>query len=67
VKRHPFDDPTFKIYRKRRIIELLDIDQSTWWRWRKEGRVPPPAFRQGRIEGWSPDQLRKLFEGRGDV
>jgi hypothetical protein len=56
------DSPSaFRIYRKRCILQLLDIDQSTWWRWRQQGRVPPPAFKVGKIEGWTADQLRALF------
>jgi hypothetical protein len=57
-----FSESPFKVYRKKRLIELLDIDQSTWWRWRKEGRVPEPAFRHGRVEGWTHRQIEPLFE-----
>jgi hypothetical protein len=60
-----FASSPFRIYRKKRLIELLDIDQSTWWRWRRDGRIPEPDFCQGAIEGWSEKQVAAMFKQRG--
>jgi hypothetical protein len=60
-----FASSPYRIFRKKRLIELFDIDQSTWWRWRREGRIPEPAFCNGAIEGWSEAQVKLMFKQRG--
>lgn len=57
-----FKSSPLKIYRPNRVCELLDIDVTTLWRWRKEGLLPEPAFKLGRIEGWTEQQLAALFK-----
>ena len=54
----------YKIYRPKRLCELLDIDSSTLWLWRKRGIVPEPAFRAGKISRWTEEQVAALFKQR---
>jgi predicted DNA-binding transcriptional regulator AlpA len=57
-----FEKSPYRIYRKKRLCELLDIDNSTLWRWRRQGILPEPAFKAGGIEGWSEEQVASLFK-----
>jgi predicted DNA-binding transcriptional regulator AlpA len=45
-----------KFIRVSRLARLLDVDQSTLWRWRRDGVLPPPV-RIGGIVGWPEHQL----------
>ncbi len=51
-----------KVYRVKRIAELFDVHESTIWLWRKNGILPEPKFKAGKIEGWTHDQLLGLFK-----
>jgi hypothetical protein len=66
-----FKSNRFKIYRVKRLSELLDVNGSTIWRWRRNGTLPEPAFKQGNIQGWTEQQLEPLFKqfglGGGDA
>jgi DNA-binding transcriptional MerR regulator len=48
-------------YRTHRLAELLDVNPSTIWKWRKRGILPPP-IRIGSIDIWTEAQLEALFK-----
>jgi hypothetical protein len=57
-----------QIFRPKRLAELFDIDESTVALWRRQGVLPEPAFKCGKIVGWTADQLAALFKTeQGDV
>jgi predicted DNA-binding transcriptional regulator AlpA len=53
----------FTIFRPQRLAELLDVDRSSIWRWRRNGTLPPPVEIAG-IKGWTYSQIEHLFAQR---
>ena len=53
----------FTIFRPQRLSELLDVDRSSIWRWRKSGVLPPPVEIAG-IRGWTFAQIEHLLAQR---
>src|SRR5262245_57397480 len=45
-----------RLYRPTTVCELLSIDPSTLWRWRRDGLIEQP-IRVGTIIGWTNEQL----------
>lgn len=54
------DAHPYRLYRPSRLAELLDVHESTIWRWRQRGILPPPV-EIGGIRGWTDEMLRFLF------
>jgi predicted DNA-binding transcriptional regulator AlpA len=53
----------FTIFRPQRLSELLDVDRSTVWRWRRDGTLPEP-IEIGSIRGWTFAQIEHLLAQR---
>ena len=49
-----------KFIRVHRLARLLGVDQSTIWRWRRDGILPEP-IKIGGIVGWPENQLLDLL------
>lgn len=66
--RPPFDPDAhpLRLYRPRRLAHLLDVDESTVWRWRKSGVLPPPV-EIGGVRGWTEAQLQAVFARRREA
>ena len=61
VPAHPHDPDALRLYRPSRLAALFDVDQSTIWRWRKDGTLPP--FTQvGGISGLTEEQVAEVIE-----
>jgi predicted DNA-binding transcriptional regulator AlpA len=52
-----------RLYRTHRLAELLDVNPSTIWKWRKTGVLPEPVH-IGSVHGWTESQLEELFAKR---
>jgi hypothetical protein len=50
-----------QVYRPHRVAQLFDVDESTVLAWRKDGVLPEPAVRIGRVFGWTHAQISALF------
>jgi predicted DNA-binding transcriptional regulator AlpA len=50
----------FTIYRTQRLAELLDVDRSCIWRWRRDGVLPEPV-EIGGVKGWTFAQIEHLI------
>lgn len=49
-----------RLIRTNRLAKLLDVDQSTIWRWRQTGVLPEP-IQIGGVRGWLQPQLEELL------
>jgi predicted DNA-binding transcriptional regulator AlpA len=56
-----FADHSLRLYRPTRLAALLDVNESTIWRWRRDGRLPEPVTVAG-ITGWTHDQIAALLK-----
>jgi predicted DNA-binding transcriptional regulator AlpA len=54
----------YRLYRVRRLAELLDVDRATIWRWRLAGVLPEPV-QVGGVKGWTEAQVAHVLEQRG--
>jgi hypothetical protein len=52
-----------RLYRAGRLAELFDVNDSTIWRWRKNGVLPKFA-KVGGIEGLTEVEVARLLEQR---
>jgi predicted DNA-binding transcriptional regulator AlpA len=59
--RHAISDNPLRLYRPSRLAALLDTDETTIWRWARDGVLPPPVQVAG-IKGWTHEMIRKLLE-----
>ena len=57
------DSHPLRLIRPSRLAELLDVNPSTIWRWRKAGILPPPS-RVGGVEGWTEPVIQELLDQR---
>ena len=53
----------FRIYRTNRLADLFSVDESTIWRWRRDG-ILPEFTKIGGIEGLTGDQVADLLKVR---
>jgi len=63
-RRPPFDPDGY--YRARQILEPegpVNVSPSTWWRWTREGRVPPPLRLGAGLTVWRGADLNTLRRG----
>jgi predicted DNA-binding transcriptional regulator AlpA len=56
-----FADHSLRLYRPTRLAALLDVNESTIWRWRRDGRLPEPVTVAG-VTGWTHDQIAALLK-----
>jgi len=54
-------DHPLRLYRPTRLAALLDVNEATIWRWRKQGRLPEPVTVAG-VTGWTHDQIASLLK-----
>lgn len=54
-------DHPLRLYRPTRLAALLDVNEATIWRWRKQGRLPKPVTVAG-VTGWTHDQIASLLK-----
>lgn len=64
--RGPPQSSPHRLYRPKRLAELLDVNLSTLWRWRQRGVLPPPV-KIGGIVGWTETQVAKLLQERDEA
>ncbi len=58
------NDP-LRLFRPSRLAALLDVDEGTIWRWKRDGILPPPIEIAG-VTGWTLMQVQELLkDGRG--
>jgi predicted DNA-binding transcriptional regulator AlpA len=50
----------FILFRPQRLAELLDVDRSCIWRWRRDGVLPEPV-EIGGVKGWTFAQIEHLI------
>lgn len=55
-------DNPLRLYRPSTVAELLSVDQSTLWRWRRDGLIEEP-IKVGGIIGWTHEQLQRMLKG----
>ena len=53
-----------KIIRPLRLAELLSVDPSTIWRWRRDGILPPPTQISDTVCGWPETKIAELIRSR---
>lgn len=54
-------DHPLRLYRPSRVAALFDVDQTTVWRWKRDGILPPPIEIAG-VSGWTHEQLATLLK-----
>jgi predicted DNA-binding transcriptional regulator AlpA len=52
-----------RLYRTHRLAELLDVNPSTIWKWRRRGILPEPVHIGG-VHAWTEAQLQAVFDKR---
>jgi predicted DNA-binding transcriptional regulator AlpA len=52
-----------RLFRTGRLAALIGVNESTIWKWRKSGVLPPP-IQIGSIHGWTEEQVRELYARR---
>ncbi len=61
-RRATIADNPLRLYRPGTVAELLSVDQSTLWRWRRDGLIEEP-IKVGGIIGWTHEQLQRMLKG----
>ncbi len=52
------------LYRTHRVAQLLDVDESTVWRWwKKQGLLPAPVTIGG-VKGWTQQTIEEFIAAR---
>ena len=57
-----------RLYRSSRLAKLFGVDESTIWRWKQSGVLPPPAAKFPGFEAWTEEQLvDRVRQARGEA
>ena len=54
----------YQLYRVGRLAKLFDVDESTIWRWKQNGVLPPPAAKFPGFEAWTEQQIQQVIKRR---
>jgi hypothetical protein len=52
-----------RLYRRGLLAAPLGVDQTTIWRWRKSG-VLPPLIQVGSVRGWTQEMIEGVLRQR---
>ena len=54
-------DHPLQLYRPNRLAKLLDVANTTIWRWRRDGVLPEPIQVGPGVRGWTHAQVEHLL------